>query len=79
MIVPEVARLSVLLGLILKVPVPTDRADVLLARALSAASAETSSVGAKDMAPTTSAISVDRLILIAINLYLSLRPSISCY
>jgi hypothetical protein len=48
-------------------------------RALIAAVAETSSVGPKEMAPTTAAISVDRTTRIAVNPYLSLRSYVSGY
>ena len=76
---PVAAPPAVALGYILKVPVPTDSVDELLVRALIAAVAETSSVGVKEMTPTTAAISVDRTTLIAVNLYLTLRPYLPGY
>lgn len=76
---PVAAPPAVALGYILKVTVPTDSADTLLVRALFAAVAESSSVGAREMAPTAAAISVERTTPIAVNPYPSFRPSILRY
>ena len=59
-----------------KVPLPVLLWFVL---AILAAVAEISNVGAIEMAPTTTAIRVERLILITFNLYLSLNPYVFNY